>query len=102
MLHPSEQAAEYITQRLLETHFDANDDALRASIGSLRAARRHRHQRPRGAAASTFASQQLARCHALTEAHPHLLDCGLLDEERAHFEAMVREAEPGGAVLTDT
>ena len=88
MIHPSETAADYITERLLEAHFDPTDDDLRASVASLRVARRHKHQRPQSAAASTFAEQQLERCRALHAAHPHMV--GLLDGEVQHFTRMLR------------
>ena len=36
MLHPSDPAIDYVTQRLLETRFDARDDAVREAVTRIR------------------------------------------------------------------
>ena len=90
MLHPSHAAAEYVTTRVLESHFDAADDGTRAAVGALRAAARHRHTRPGSAAARAFAEAQRAKCAQLEADHPHLAASGALRAEAAHFERMAR------------
>ena len=85
MLHPSEAAIDYVSERLLETYFDADDDALRDSVRRVRAAHRHRHARPQSEAARKFASVQLNQVKNLRVAHPYLD----LDEEQRYFAAML-------------
>ena len=96
MLHPSAPATSYITERLLEAHFDQTDDALRESISALRTAARHRHARPSSEAARAFAASQLQRLRELCAECEHLADGAVLREEAEHFEQMAREpqAEP--------
>ena len=88
LIHPSKPAVDYITTRLLETHFTRDDDALRSKVIALRAAARHRHARPESAAARAFAATQLERCRELEAAHPHLAARRTLHHEMGHFEAM--------------
>ena len=78
-IHPSAAAVDYLTTRLIESHFSRADDALRSECSAVRAAARHRHARPASAAARAFAETQLARCRQLAAAHPHL-DGALADE----------------------
>ena len=85
MLHPSDVAIDYVTQRLLETRFDARDDPIREAVKRMRAARSHRHARPRSAAARQFAVDHLTKVTELRDAHPYLD----LEEERRHFEDLL-------------
>ena len=90
MLHPSDAAVSYITERLVEEHFDRADDELRAEVGSVRVAARHRHARPASKAARAFASAQLERCRTVHKAHPHLAASGALCDELAMFERILQ------------
>ena len=85
LLHPSDEAVDYITNRLLAAHFGRGDDELRSAVGAVKAAAKHRHARPQGAAAKAFAATQLERCYALEKENPHIE----LEEEVATFESLV-------------
>ena len=84
MLHPSEQAVDYVWQRLQDAHFRPADDGVRRQVRQLRAAATHRVGRPGSAAARAFAAAQREAVARLLAEHPHLEP--LLDAERRHFE----------------
>ena len=84
MIHPSSAAADYVTERLLEAHFDRADDSIRAEVLALRTAARHRHAHPASANAKAFARAQRDKALRLLEQHSHLD----LHEDLAKFEAM--------------
>ena len=95
MLHPSEQAVDYVWRRLQDAHFRPADDSVRREVRQLRAAATHRVGRPGSAAARAFAAAQREAVARLLTEHPHLEP--LLEAERRHFEDEgPDEGEPSG------
>ena len=84
MLHPSDEAVDFVWRRLQRAHFRPSDDAVRLEVQRLRAAATHRSARPNSAAARKFAAAQREAARKLQAKWPHLA----LAEEIRHFESM--------------
>jgi len=84
MLHPSAAAVDYVTRRLLRSHFASADDHLRSEVSKIRAAANHRHARPHSTSARDFAQRQLAEANRIGSACPYVH----LDDEIAWFRSM--------------
>jgi hypothetical protein len=89
MLHPSEQAVDYIWSKLLGARFAPAVRTVATAVAAVAAAAAHRPFNPNSAAHQTFLRKQLQSAAALEAAHPGLD----LSAERAVFESALLPAD---------
>lgn len=87
MIHPNEQAIDYIWQYFSETYFTTETRALLEQIGKITAAARHRPFNPDTAEHRAFARAQIDRISALEGKYPEVS----LKEERLYFEKVLKD-----------
>lgn len=83
MIHPNEQAIDYIWQYFAEVYFSAETRALLDQIGKITAAARHRPFNPDTEEHRAFARAQLEKIAALEKKNPEIV----FSEEKAVFGA---------------
>lgn len=86
MIHPNEQAIDYIWERFSETYFAPETQRLLDQIGKITAAARHRPFNPDTAEHRAFARAQLEKIGELVEKNPGLE----FNTEKACFEQMLK------------
>lgn len=87
MIHPNEQAIDYIWQYFTELYYNAETRTLLEQIGRITAAARHRPFNPDTEEHRAFARAQLGKIAALEERYPGVV----LEEERTRFEVWARD-----------
>lgn len=87
MIHPNEQAIDYIWQYFSEMYFATETRALLEQIGKITAAARHRPFNPDTAEYRAFARAQIDRISALEGKYPEVS----LKEERLYFEKVFKD-----------
>ncbi len=85
MIHPNEQAVDYIWQYFSETFFTPETQRLLDQIGKIAAAARHRPFNPDTAEHRAFARAQLEKIEGLVKENPGLR----FEAERAIFEQII-------------
>jgi hypothetical protein len=83
MVHPNEQAIDYIWQQFQQFAMDEPTRQLASEIQAIRQAFEHRPLHPETQAHQQFKSHFRNRINALLAQHPHLS----LQEERAYFQS---------------
>jgi len=85
MIHPNEQAVDYVWQYFSETFFTPETQRLLDQIGKIAAAARHRPFNPDTAEHRAFARAQLEKIEGLVKENPGLR----FEAERAIFEKII-------------
>lgn len=86
MIHPNEQAIDYIWERFSEACFTPETQRLLDQIGKITAAARHRPFNPDTEEHRAFARAQLEKIAVLVEKNPGLE----FEAERGYFEQMLK------------
>ncbi len=82
LVHPTEQAIEYVFEKLMDTSFDKETKLLFEKIKDILTAQQHRPFNSNTESHSTFKQLYLQRCKDLEKQHPYLN----LENEKHYFE----------------